>query len=237
MILRTLIERIKTPYNKGIESDDTRLSARYIYSKLLSSRNRLIAQQARKNQRISQWVYQTLPCVELIKAPIHECPCLPPVGCTIYRTKHPLPHTLSDLSNHLIQSVSTVDGSITFNEIGWEEKKHKAFNRFTSHKPDYFLRGNHLYITQPTGPTLITITGLWDDPIQATKYPSKCDDCVDCVDCTSPLDMDFPIDGDMVDTMIEMAREEILGDFARAVEDKTNDTSGEEEDDKRRRHR
>jgi hypothetical protein len=225
MILRQLIERVTVPYDKGMASDDSRLSSQYVYTKLLTSRNRLIAQQANRNQKINQWVYQTLPCVELIVAPVYECPCIPPVGCTIYRTKKKLPKPLNNFSHHLLQSVTTIDGETVFDEIGWEEKRLKQHNRFTKNKPDYFIKNDYLYITQKTGPTILTIIGAFADPVDAFKFPSKCDDCQDCHDCYSPLDMDFPIDAHQIDTLIEMARTEILHDFSTNREDRSNNSA------------
>jgi hypothetical protein len=222
MIVRQLIERVKTPYNKGIASDDSRLSSQYIYSKLITTRNRLVAQQLNRTQKVNQWVYQVLHCVELIVAPVYECPCVPPVGCTIYRSKFKLPKPLNSYSQHAIQSVTTIDGEIVFDEITWEEKRMKSHNRYTANKPDYFIKNDYLYVTQKTGPTLLTLQGLFDDPIEAYKYPSKCDDCVDCHDCFSPLDMEFPIDGNQIDTLVEMARTEILQDFSSNREDSSN---------------
>lgn len=230
MRIGNLIELVKTSYNRGVASDDSRLSSRYIYTKILAARNRLITQQARKNQKISQWSYQTLPCVELVKAPMHECPCLPPAGCTIYKMKFALPQLLTDLDIHLIQSVTTVDGSVEFNEVTWTEKKNNKGNRYTASKADYYIRNNYLYITQKTGPTLITITGLFDDPLKVYEYPSKCDDCEvnDCYDCESPLDKDFPIDGDMVNVLIQMAEQEIAQGFQQGITDSRNDAAEEQ---------
>jgi hypothetical protein len=74
-----LIEDVQIEYNKGVASDDSRLSSPiYVYGKLTQVRNRLINQQSTSNQKVSQWVHQTLNCVELEVAPVHECPCLPP---------------------------------------------------------------------------------------------------------------------------------------------------------------
>src|SRR5690606_3881012 len=117
MKLRDLIQRVQSGYNKGVQSDDARLSNRHVYNKLVTSRQRLISQQLRKRQFISDWNYVILPCVELIKVPAHECPCLPPVGCSVYGTKHPLPKPLTDLSSHRIAWVMSIEGSIRIDAI------------------------------------------------------------------------------------------------------------------------
>jgi hypothetical protein len=219
-----IAQRIESLYSKGVQSDDKRLTYRHIYNKMLTVRSKLISQQARKKQRISQWNYQTIPCIEMIKAPIHECPCLPPIGCEIYKSKEPLPEPLTDLNQHLIQSVTTLDGNIIFSEIGWIEKKYKSANKYTANKPDYFIRNKYLYITQKKGASIITVTGLFEDPWEVQNYPSYCDDCTDCNNCESPLDMEFPIDNDMVDTLVEISINELVIMFSQSIEDVSNNS-------------
>lgn len=225
MLIKEIIQRIQSLYSKGVQSDDSRLTDRHIYNKMVTVRAKLISQEAKKRQKVNQWSYQTINCIELIKAPVHECPCLPPFGCEILKSKYPIPKPLTDLNQHLIQSVTTVDGSVIFSEIGWVEKKYKSANKFTGNKPDYYIRNNYLYITHKSGLKVITLTGLFDDPIEADNYPSLCPDCKDCKDCISPLDKEFPIDNDMVDTLIDMCKEELIGQFSQMIEDKTNNSS------------
>jgi len=225
MKIKEIIQRILSLYNKGVQSDDSRLSDRHVYNKMITVRSKLISQEAKKRQKINQWSYQTLNCVELIKAHPNECPCIPPIGCEILRTKFPIPKPLTDLNSHLIQSVTSIDGNVIFSEIGWNEKKYKAANKYTANKPDYFMRNNYLYITHKSGMKVISITGLFDDPILAAQFPSMCVDCEDCVDCESPLDKEFPIDNDMIDTLVDMCKEELIGQFSQMIEDKTNNTS------------
>lgn len=225
MILSEIIQRIQSLYSKGVQSDDVRLSDRHIYNKILTVRSKLISQQAKKRQKISQWNYQTINCAEIIKAPIFECPCIPPVGCSIYRTKNKIPEPLTDLNNHLIQSVTSLDGTTIFSEITWNEKKYKSSNKYTSNKPDFFVRNDYIYITASSLFTgVISITGLFEDPFEVIKFEAFCE-CEDCDPCLSPLDINFPIDNDSIDTLIEMCVNELIVLFSQNKEDKTNNSS------------
>lgn len=225
MLIKEIIQRIQSLYSKGVQSDDTRLSDRHIYNKMVTVRSKLISQEAKKKQKINQWSYQTLNCVEVIEVPIHECPCLPPIGCSILRSKYTIPKPLTDLNSHLIQSVTSIDGQIVFSEIGWVEKKYKASNKYTANKPDYFIRNDYLYITVRSGLKVITLTGLFDDPLEVERFPSYCEDCTDCIDCESPMDKEFPMDNDMIDTLVDMCKQELLEQFIQMTEDLTNNTS------------
>lgn len=223
MKIGELTQRIQSLYSKGIQSDDSRLSSRHIYNKLLSVRSRLLFQKANKKQKLNQWNFQTLPCVELIKAPIHECPCLPPVGCEILKSKFKLPNPITNLTHHLLQNVSSVDGSVIYSEIGFNEYKYKKGNKYTANKPDFFIRDGYLYLTYKTGPKIITVTGLFEDPLEVESFPSACD--LDCNTCESILDKEFPIDNDLIDILIEMTIQELIIIFTQNNQDRTNNSS------------
>jgi len=225
-----IIQRVQSLYSKGVQSDDSRLTPRHIYNKLIGVRSKLLSQQAKKKQKISQWNYQTIPCVELIKAPVHECPCLPPIGCEIYRSKVILPEPLTDANTHLLQSVTNITGEIVFSEIGWLEKKYKSENKYTASKPDYFIRNKYLYITQKKGASIISVTGLFEDPWEALSFPSICE-CTECEDnsCISPLEMHFPIDADQVDTLVEMCMNELVIMFSQSTQDVSNNATDDQE--------
>ena len=230
MTIGEVIQRVQSLYSKGAQSDDSRLTSRHIYNKALTIRSRLISQQAKKKQKVSQWNYQTITCAELIEAEAHECPCLPPIGCKILRTKFPLPEPMTDLNSHLIQSVTSLDGNIIFSEINWLEKKYKSANKYTGNKPDYYIRGErekYIYITiKKEVPIVVAITGLWEDPLKAEQFTNFCN-CAEeevPVDCESPLDKEFPMDLDMIDTLVEMSVKELVLLFSQSTEDKTNDS-------------
>lgn len=224
--IRELIERVQSGYSRGVPSDDSRLAKRHVYSMALSARSTLLTQKANKRQPFSQWSYQTLGCVELVKALPYECPCLPAVGCEILRTKEPLPKPLNSIIQGLmIQSVSSVDGSVQYSETTWENKKYKKGNKYTSRKPDYYIRDNYLYITTSKGPKAIAITAVFNDPMEADNYPSICnEDCKDCTDCSSPLDKNFPLEEDLTRVVIKMVVEELTDLFLRQKEDVANNT-------------
>jgi len=220
-----VIQRVQSLYSRGVQSDDARLAERHIFSKLITARSKLIGQKVNKRQKMSQWTYQTLPCVKMIEAPVHECPCLPPLGCKIMRSDLPLPDPVTDMNRHMIQSVTSIDGSIIYSEVTWKEKQYKKGARYTSVKPDFFIRNNYLYITYKDGPELVAVTALFEDPLAADIFPSYCDDpdCETCLDCESYFDKEFIADNDMIEVIIEMAVNELVNMFSQMPEDRTND--------------
>jgi hypothetical protein len=221
-----LIDRVQSLYSKGVSSDDARLSKRHIYSKLKSSRNKLVTQEAKKRQKINDWNFIVLPCVELIKVPNHDCPCIPTIGCDVYRTKYKLPKTLTDLNRHLINYVMNIDSQKLIDETTREAYLYEAGNKYTSGHLKYILENEYLFVYGKNIPRYIKIKLLAEDPVDAYNYPSACkEECIDCEDCSNILDRPFPIDSDLVDTLIEMAAQELVSVFIQMQEDKTNNTS------------
>lgn len=222
MKILNIIDRIGTPYSKGVASDDSRLSSRYIYNIMLTNRQILIAQQIKKRQKISDWNYSVLPCVELIKVPTHECDCLGDLGCDIWRTKYPLPKTLTDLDKHLIEHVMSIENSVKIEEVTRDSVRYLKGNKYTGNKPKWLLENGHLYFPLKKSPGIVKIKLLAEDPIEAAKYPSFCEDCVDCKDCPDYNNIEFPIDGDLLKPLIDMCQAEVLEKFAKGSEDRSN---------------
>lgn len=219
-----VIQLVQSGYSHGVQSDDSRLSNRHIYRELRNARNTVITQQARKKQKISDWNYIVLPCVELIEVPSHECPCLPEAGCSVYRTKYPLPKPLTDLDDHLIQWVLSVENSTKINIITREQYLYNAGNKYTSKNLKGVFESGHIFFYGVHVPEAVKIKFLPEDPEEAYAYPSMCP-CTDCDPCMSLLDKDFPIDGDMLGTVIDIAVDKLKNWFSRNIEDQTNNTA------------
>jgi hypothetical protein len=229
MKLKEIIQRVQSLYSKGVQSDDSRLSNRHIYNKILTLRSRLIAQQHNKKQKISQWNYQTIPCIELIKVPANDCPCIPPIGCDVLRSKYELPEPLTGLSNYIIQSVFTIDRSIRLDEISVSAVNYQKGNKYSSKKINYYIHNNYIYVTASSSSIhnlkFITLTAIFEDPFKANEFKTFCDEgCTDCKKCNDFLEEDFPIDNDLIDTVVEMCIPELIQLFSQNIEDLTNNS-------------
>jgi len=216
------IQRVQSLYSKGVQSDDSRLAPRHIFNKLETGRNTLISRKAKKKQAISQNNYTVLTCVPLELVPSHECPCLPPVGCKVLRTKEKIPTLLSDYTGDLILSVTSIEHSVSFSMTTLEGARHKKGSKFTKDKPDYYRHNGYLYITHKTAPKFIEVTALFEHLEDALNFGGQCDE--DEVNCTSMLDHVFPIDSDLIEPLIKMCVEELIQVFNQSIENTTNDT-------------
>lgn len=226
MILKDLIQAIQSLYSKGVQSSESRLTSRHIYNKFLRVRAKLFREMSNKKQKISDWNYQTLNCVELIEVPAHQCSCVPPMGCEILRSKFKLPRPITGLNAHLIKAVTSITGENIYSEVSIKEKQYKKGNKYTSNKPDFFIEDGYLFTTHVKGsPRILKVVILPGDPAEARQFESYCDDCPECVECESPLDMEFPIELEMAETMIPIAADELIREFnGYGREDRTTDS-------------
>lgn len=228
MKLDDLIQRVQSLYSKGLQSDDSRLSSRHIYNKFLTVRPKLLTQQANKKQQISSWNYQTIPCIELIEVPSHECPCVPPFGCSVLRSRFKIPNVLTSIFGTLISSVTTINRGIKIDEMSFNGASYQKGNKYTSKKINFFIHQQYLYITTPAELKAVSMTAVFEDPIKVTLFAGLCE-CCDCVDCTDYKEMEFPIDNDLIEPMIELTNLELIEAFRYAQEDTRNDSSDDQE--------
>lgn len=221
MKISEIVQRIQARYSKGVPSDDSRLTSRHIYNKMVSVRTVLITQRLKKKQRISPWNYQTLPCVELETVPASECPCVAPVGCSIVRSKFPLPRPLAGLSDYAIQSVTTIERSVKIDSITLNAVNSLKGNKYSAKKTNYFILNGYLYLTTYDVIGVVSVVGLFEDPIEAILFEGYCTTTPICIDYPS---VEFIIDTDLIDTLVELASEELIGNFSRSKEDNSNNS-------------
>ena len=219
-----IIQRVQSLYSKGVESDDSRLMRRHIYDKMLSVRSLLIFNKVNKKQFLSKFMYTYLPCVQLKLVEGNDCPCIPAPGCRILRTVHKLPRPINSKTGYILDSVMSINGAIIFHEVTHKSKLWREHDKYTSAKPDFFIKDDYLYITSTRKLKAISILGLFVDPIEAENFPSFCNKEVDNICPSNPMDIEFPIDEEMVDALIEVVLSELTAGFRLGNEDYRNNS-------------
>ena len=220
MKIGEVIQRVQSLYSKGVQSDSSRLTPRHIYSKLVSLRSKLLSEKAKKKQKISDWNYQVLSCIELIDVQAHECPCIPVSGCTVKKSKYKIPKVMLDYNGNLIDYVMTIDSFERLDPTNRVELLYLSGNRYTSHKWRYIIENGFLYAYGKRVPVLLRMRAVFEDPIEVSNFISYCqkEGCPEDV-----FDIEFPMDADQIDTMIELAAQELVVLFSQSQNDITND--------------
>lgn len=238
MLNKEVIQRVQSAYSRGVQSDDTRLAPRLIYNKLITLRSKVLAEAKDKKQFLSQWNYQSLSCIEMVQKPVHECPCIPPAGCFMWRSKYKIPEPLASNNGHLIQYVSNLNGNIIFDETKFNFVKYRKGNKYTSQKNEFFIESDYLWIITKKNDfgeddmfRVLRMSALFENPLTVEQFIDFCKDrtCTDCPpcdeDCTSYPDRPFPLDNDFIEKIVTMSFEELLLLPAKVgKEDATADT-------------
>lgn len=226
MIIREIIQRVLSAYSKGVSSDDVRLTKRHIYNKLLTTRALLLSREVNKKRKLSAWNYSTLPCVEIVEITSNEeCPCIPDVGCSVYRSKHKLPKPIVSLSSHMIKGVYSTDAqrSIKFTEVSVNQSKYTKGGKYSSNNNKYMLHNGYIYIISKVAPIAVSIDLLVEDIMEAYNFINYCNNnSIDCAD--KILEKEFPIDGYLLEPLIQITIDELISGFSKSLQDSLNNS-------------
>ena len=226
MIIREIIQRVLSAYSKGVSSDDVRLTKRHIYNKLLTTRALLLSREVNKKRKLSAWNYSTLPCVEIVEITSNEeCPCIPDVGCSVYRSKHKLPKPIISLSSYMIKGVYSTDAqrSIKFTEVSVNQSKYTKGGKYSSNNNKYMLHNGYIYIISKVAPIAVSIDLLVEDIMVAYNFINYCNNnSIDCAD--KILEKEFPIDGYLLEPLIQITIDELVSGFSKSLQDSLNNS-------------
>lgn len=214
------IYAVKNILERGVASDDSRLSERFIGFLLKTARTQLIKEKINKYREVSPLSYQTV-CIPLELTTYHDCSCIPAdIGCKILKSTCHIPRELvSKWGTSLTvftASGRTVDmSSLTQNDLA-------KFSE-TNQKPKlaYFIENQHLYILNSTSLKVVLLSAIWEDPEEVKKF-CKCNNG-DVTDepCYDPINDDFPIDSELARVMRILVTQE-LQNMYRMPEDNLN---------------
>lgn len=221
MKIGEVIQRVQSLYSKGVESDDSRLTNRHIYNKIITIRTRLISEDRMSNRRVSPWNQDTLFCVELEKIPAYNCPCLLPPTCkTVLRSKQRLPKAIDGL----ITSINSVENSMKIDLVNKNSARYIGGNKYTGSKVNAFIEEDYLYIIKDSSIGIVQIRGVFEDPIQVDMFNAVCNPtCEDC-GCTPITEKEFSLEPSKTDRLVEMCVRELIEFFRTNIEDLSNDS-------------
>lgn len=215
------IQRVQSLYSRGLASKDVRLTPRHIYSCLCTARSILLQQKANKHQHISHWNYQTINCIPLQLAPLHECKGAP-TGVVMLRSVQKIPKMVVGLDGELIGPVSTLDYSTTFDKKDFSNFQYAKGRKYTANKPFYFFRNEYIYIGLSKTIKAVFFPAIYHDPVEAYLYETGCEECLECK-CKSVFEIEFPIDGDLLKPLVDIAGEECIKLMKQIQQDTNND--------------
>lgn len=210
-----------------IYADDSEISDALIIHRYNLKRATLLRQDLNNFQRTTDnSVTQTL-CLGLEDVSANQCGLT--IECdTIYRTKRPLPQPLELHTKVAITNVrSTNRISIPFNFTSKEKAIYSKHSPFNNAVYCFLDNDRYLYLLseRPEMKMLecLTITGVFEDPLELTTY-SNCCDCVDPNPCYDSDTTNYPIQPHYIDVIRDMIVKEFVAEL-QLKEDKDNDAN------------
>lgn len=195
-------------------NQDSRLTNKFVYSKLISKTSFIISQYADKLSLTNVLeAYQTLPCLKIIEVDsIEECNLV----CSsfrVYRTECKLPEMYYDSINPIIKSIRTLDNSqsITLTTIEYIELN----NNDTDSKYDksiyaYFQNG-YLYLTKKVP---IKVIGMFISDVSSFDC-----ECNKDQPCTKFLDSIWYVPIKIRDLVLQQVIQDLGGIYKKIPED------------------
>lgn len=213
MVLKTFIDTIISAVSGGVQSDDRQINPKFVYHTLLPIRSRLISQKINKKQKISDWTYQTIPCIKLIPVDAVMCPCVPPDGCKVMRSEKKIPKPLTGLTFMAIEGLYIPDMSeriIYTTKIGMERSKGGKYTSGNKNRK-FMIVDEYIYVYGEHIPDHVVLRGILYDPLKALDFKGDCEESGlgPNTECLSPIDLDFPIDADLEEPLMDLTLDKI----------------------------
>lgn len=206
--------------------DDSEISNRHILYQYGIKRAKYLRQDLNNYQKtVDNSIQQTL-CMALEEVPMAECSVQYSCG-TMLRTVKPVPTPLELSTKTAITKVKPVDRiAIPFNFIPKDRAPYIENAPFGRSIYAFLDVDNHVYIYSKDDSykllSCITVTGIFEDPLDLEKYFNCCD-CDNPVVCFDLATSEYPLQPHYIDVI----RDEIVRSYVgtkQIPEDKENDS-------------
>lgn len=162
--------------------------------------------------QLSEFMVQTLGCVELEELDRSECPCAPASGCYWLRSKKPIPRYIEMIS---VTGIVANTDNPRFSFIKWDRFQYIPKSRALSvRKGRYWTIKDtgegepYLYLYGDRFLKVAAVSAIWEDPMCVEAYP-RCDEVNMNAFC-DPLDVDLYTDSWLRDVIITKSWQKLL---------------------------
>lgn len=227
MTIREIITRVKSAYNRGVGSDDSRLRNRLVYNMIKTAYGDVL-NDPRIQIKVTDFSRATIDCVPLKETTPYECDCIPALGCRIYRSEDKIPRPAKSGGTLQFGPVRTIDGRNEFSVLGLDQSTHVRHLKYAADVRRAFVKNDYLYVESPSEEEVVSVTMVPIDPFAVAEFKTYCQKCT-TAPCTSILDAEFNMEEDVADKVVKMAIDEIFRYMGRIRSDDTNDGTDDRE--------
>lgn len=217
MTIREIISGFRVPIDKGLPSDDSAFTSKYIYHLMKICRGVLLYEKLKDSDYNYSLNLQTLDCVELTLADTNECCEKLPSGCKWLKSKKPIPSTI----NNIITTIFNDRGDKYTRVVSESSKSFKRYENMGNSENNfkYLIKNNYLYVPDLNSPKWVKIQALFYDDYEVKNM---------CGEVCEFLDTEFPIDERLLDKMYAMMTEKIMKTYFYFNRDINNNTMNED---------
>ena len=225
-----IIYYIQNLRQKGIQSDDNQISDDMVFFDLNTKRDFLLRQEEDRYNCLNPEITQTL-IIELEPAHLIDiivCDTRYREICVL-RSTRPIPLTVNLKSSNNYSYVGGMDNSSPYSFVEVNSLKYLVTSKFTGNKPKYVIINSYLYIINPPSNALryVKMTALFNNPKQVIEY----NDLIEgrsTVNIFNPYDFEYPITGNMLETVYTMMFNKELKYQMSAKDDTLQDGKNEQ---------
>lgn len=218
-LLSEMISRVRSSF-KLIDADNV-ITNRVVADELRAAANKLIKQQVDKRKLFSiDNIFTSIPCLTMEQVPLASC-CSYTSPCTIAKSVLQLPKIGVSIYGPIIDGVYSIDGFTKFDYMDPDRYANMLRLYPDGKRPSVcWIKGGYLYISDPMVETVSAypfFEGFVDPAMFSCAGPPICP--------ANPMDLEFKCPGYLETDVVNMARDMILRDYKRSVEDKTVDNN------------
>lgn len=217
--LLTHVYFIQNLLNRGVPSDDVRLSNRLVAHALKQARSKLIKQKLNASLQISESNYQRI-CVPLELHTYHDCDCITDnEECKILRSTLEIPEYMVGRLGSILQ-VKNLNGTV-LSEISITSNDLSKYSLTAHSKIGYFIDDSRLYILNNIKLKSVIVKAIWEDPEEVDAFNEEACPQLDS-ECIDDMSETFPIDAELTYPMYQLTVD-LLGYAFTVPEDTRND--------------
>jgi hypothetical protein len=204
-------------------SDDSMLTDRYIWSKLLSKTLHYLGQ---KNDRFSlnssNFIYSTLDCIEMELVDSIDC-CKDIPACKILKSKIKIPKIAESTLSSVVKGIYNLDGTeridfITKNDVG------RLFDsKYKSKKIKAFIENEYLFIPFRKNPKAVAMEAYFVDPLEVYML----NECKKKDYCVNYQDLEWKCPSTLESVIIQEVQKDIFNFYNRIIPDENTDKNSQ----------
>lgn len=203
----------------GISSDDYNPSPRQLMFIFNYYRSAMIRRELNKGQRLSGWMIQQIPCFPMECVDRAEC-CDEFTGCIVMKSVDKVPSVIKTYDKDMLTYVGSIDKKCSFPLTSETQARYQKYNKFTSSTIKSFIRDGYLYLTNTVETEIVTIEGVFDDPMAIAKYKTCTGD-----PCFT-LDSEYPLPEYLIEQITDAMMQGEMRMLNATLPDEFNDAQG-----------